>query len=92
MSLLLKLSVTIILLGMILWQLGGIKEVLALVGKMRAEYIVLVLLVNTADRALMTFKWILLVRSRGIDLGFLRGMRIYCASMVWGTSVRRVSA
>jgi uncharacterized protein (TIRG00374 family) len=85
MSLLLKLLVTTVLVGVIVWQLGGVTDVLEVMRRMHPRYIALVLLVNTADRALMTFKWIQLLRSRGMDLPFLRAMRIYCASMVWGT-------
>jgi uncharacterized protein (TIRG00374 family) len=84
MSLLLKLSVTTVLVGVIVW-LGGVTDVIGIMGRMHPGYIALVLLVNTADRALMTFKWIQLLRSRGMDLPFLHAMRIYCASMVWGT-------
>jgi len=85
MWLLFKLLVTTVLVGVIVWQLGGVTDVIGVMGRMHPEYIALVLLVNTADRALMTFKWIQLLRSRGMDLPFLHAMRIYCASMVWGT-------
>ena len=44
----------------------------------------LILAIYTLDRALMTYKWGLLLRSRGQQLPFFRGLRIYCASMVWG--------
>jgi uncharacterized protein (TIRG00374 family) len=85
MSLLLKVSVTATLLCVILWQLGGVGSVLAVMGRMHPGYVALVLLVNTADRALMTFKWGMLLRSRGVELPFFYGMKIYCASMIWGT-------
>jgi uncharacterized protein (TIRG00374 family) len=85
MSLLLKVSVTAILLCVILWQLGGVGGVAAVMSRMHPGYVALVLLVNTADRALMTFKWVMLLRSRGVQLPFFYGMKIYCASMVWGT-------
>jgi uncharacterized protein (TIRG00374 family) len=52
---------------------------------MHPAYIVLAIFVNTADRALMTFKWAQLLRSRGVQLPFLYGMKVYCASMIWGT-------
>lgn len=82
--LLLKISVTIILLGLILWQLGGVSEVVAMTKSMHPSFIALILLVNTADRALMTFKWTRLIRGKGIQIPFFFGMKIYCASMIWG--------
>jgi glycosyltransferase 2 family protein len=83
-KLLLKLVFTVILLGVIVWQLGGLAGVGTLMLGIDPWYVVLLLLFNTADRALMTFKWAWLLRGRGVHLPFLRGMRIYCASMVWG--------
>ena len=43
----------------------------------------LVVILCTLDRALMTFKWIRLLEARGIQFRFLAAMKIYCASMVW---------
>jgi uncharacterized protein (TIRG00374 family) len=85
MSRLLKLSVTTILIGVIVWQLGGVTDVIGLMARMNPGYIAVFLLLYTADRALMTFKWVMLLRSRGMDLPFFSAMRIYCASMIWGT-------
>lgn len=84
MKLLFKLIVTVILLGIIIWYLGGLGEVTSLMANIDPRYILLILLVNTADRALMTFKWARLLRGRGVHLPFYYGMKIYCASMVWG--------
>ena len=47
-------------------------------------YAVVVLLINTADRVLMSFKWSQLLRSRHERLPLFRAMMIYCDSMVWG--------
>jgi uncharacterized protein (TIRG00374 family) len=74
----------LILLGIIVWHLGGFEEVGGLLRRIDPRYVLLILLVNTADRALMTFKWVWLLRSRGVHLPLLHGMRIYCSSMVWG--------
>src|SRR5690606_40644576 len=48
------------------------------------HFLVLALLVMTLDRLLMTFKWILLLESRGLTLPLFRGFKIYCATMIWG--------
>jgi len=84
MRLFLKVLVSLVLLGVIFWQLEDLGKVGELIGRIAPAYVLLILAVNTCDRGLMTFKWALLLRSRGLHLPFLRGMVIYCASMVWG--------
>jgi uncharacterized protein (TIRG00374 family) len=84
MKLLLKLAITVILMGVIVWQLGGLREVGQLLVRFDPVYVLLVLVISTLDRALMTYKWGRLLRSRGQVLPLLRGMKIYCAAMVWG--------
>jgi len=84
MRLLLQIVISIFLLGAIIWHMGGLREVGAHMGRIDPFYVLLVFLGNTFDRALMTFKWVRLLRSRDIHLSFFRGMRIYCAAMVWG--------
>lgn len=81
----LKVAVSVILLAVIFYTLGGVKEVCRVISSMNLLYVVPILLVSTLDRVLMTYKWTLLLRSRGLHLSFLTGMKIYCASMVWGT-------
>lgn len=84
MKLLLKLVVSFIIVVVIVWQLGGVGEVGRLMVNINPLYIILIFVINTSDRALMTYKWTLLLRGRGMHLPFLRGMKIYCASMIWG--------
>lgn len=75
---------TLVLIGAILWYLGGIGEVGKLMSRFNPLFIVFILLLNTFDRGLMTYKWGRLLQGRGIRLPFLYGMKIYCASMIWG--------
>lgn len=42
-------------------------------------------LVVLVDRLAMTYKWSLLLRAQGHRLPMFSGMKIYCASMLWGT-------
>ena len=76
--------VTIILVAGIVWKLGGVGEVGELLVGISPIYVLLIFVVHTLDRALMVFKWGHLLKSRGIYLPFFRGMKIYCASMIWG--------
>jgi glycosyltransferase 2 family protein len=84
MKLALKLVVTLILVAAIVWQLGNPRELWQLLVRINPTYVVLILAIFTLDRSLMTYKWGLLLRSRGQQLPFFRGLKIYCASMVWG--------
>ncbi|MFQ5875741.1 MAG: lysylphosphatidylglycerol synthase domain-containing protein, partial [Dehalococcoidia bacterium] len=84
MKVLLKLSFSLILIGVVIWQLGGLGEIGKVMAGIDPLFVFLILVVGTLDRALMTFKWARLLGARGVHLPFLRGMKIYCASMVWG--------
>lgn len=79
-----KVVVTVALLGLILWQLGGVRPLLAALADVRPGYVLLLVAVAVADRALMTYKWLLLVRARGIELGFGKGFTLYCVASFWG--------
>lgn len=80
----LRVIITLILLGVIIWVLGGIGEVGRLMARMDPLYAVLVFGIATVSRMLMTFKWQQLLRGQGLHLPFFRGLRIYCASNIWG--------
>ena len=80
----LKLAITLTFLGLIIWKLGGISEVVNIMIKINPFFVVLVVLVNWLDRGLMTYKWLFLLRKKGIYVPFFQGMKIYCASMIWG--------
>ncbi|MFZ0485571.1 MAG: lysylphosphatidylglycerol synthase transmembrane domain-containing protein [Arenicellales bacterium] len=85
MSLAIKLLISAALVTGIVWMLGGVEELLRIMSGMDPGYVLLVLAVSTVDRALMTFKWTWLLKNRGIMLPFFKGMKIYCASMVWSS-------
>jgi len=80
----LKVAVSVLLIGAIVWMLGGIHEVGAQILRINPLYIVPIVAVNMIDRGMMTYKWGLLLRGHGIRLPFFRGMMIYCASAIWG--------
>lgn len=80
----LKIGITVLLIGAIVWGLGGLREVGVQILRIDPLYVIPILLLFLFDRGLMTFKWGLLLRGRGIRLPFFRGMMIYCASAVWG--------
>jgi glycosyltransferase 2 family protein len=80
----LKLFVTIAALSLIIWKLGGTGEVAHNLIRISPAFVLMTLAAITIDRLVMTYKWTLLLRSQDINVTFLRTMKIYCASMVWG--------
>jgi uncharacterized protein (TIRG00374 family) len=80
----LKVAVSVLLIGVIVWMLGGVREVGAQILRIDPLYIVPIVALIMIDRGLMAYKWCLLLRGHGIRLPFLRGMMIYCASAIWG--------
>jgi uncharacterized protein (TIRG00374 family) len=81
---LVRLAISLVLLACIVWWLGGLETILKTMGRINLGVAALVVMLNMFDRALMTFKWLWLLRAKGIRLRFLKAMRIYCASMIWG--------
>jgi uncharacterized protein (TIRG00374 family) len=89
MSLPLRAAITAAVLAALLWWVGddevsGIGKVSGVLGGASLGGIVLAFGLATLDRVMMTLKWKLLLESRGHTLGFWRGLRIYCSSLVWG--------
>src|SRR5919106_1528669 len=84
MKFLLKLVITCVLVVLIIWYLGGLEETIAVISQADLRYLLAGVLVLTLDRILMTYKWSLLLQSRGLQLPLMRGTKIYCSSMIWG--------
>lgn len=82
-----RVIISVCLIGVIIWMLGGLGEVVLQIQRINPLYIVPIVALIIVDRGIMTFKWGLLLRGRGLRLPFHRGMMIYCASAVWGTFV-----
>jgi len=83
-GLIVRLAISLVLIACIIWWLGGPGKILAIVKRIDLALATLVIIVFMLDRALMTFKWLLLLQARGIYSPFFKAMRIYCASMLWG--------
>jgi uncharacterized protein (TIRG00374 family) len=81
---LVRLAISLALLACIVWWLGGVEKIVGTMSRINLGLAALVVVLLTLDRGLMTFKWLLLLRARGIHSRFFTAMKIYCASMVWG--------
>jgi glycosyltransferase 2 family protein len=80
----LKILVSVGLIAAILWNHGGIQGLYEDIRHASILYLVAVAALILIDRGLMAYKWSLLLRGRGQYLPLLRGLKIYCASWVWG--------
>jgi uncharacterized protein (TIRG00374 family) len=63
---------------------GDVASLAKQIAGLSLSAIILALLLNTLNRALMTYKWLRLLAHRGHYMKLLRGIKIYCASIVWG--------
>jgi uncharacterized protein (TIRG00374 family) len=80
----LRLTAAALLLGAIVWYLGGVGGIAAAIAGANGALLVAAFLVITADRVLMTFKWTLLLRAQDVTMPLARGLKIYCAATMWG--------
>lgn len=80
----LRILLTLALVALIVWQVGGLGEIGAAMQQITLPSMVLVIVVLTLDRVLMTYKWGLLLRLQGLPLPLWRGVQVYCAAMIWG--------
>jgi len=80
----LRVAVTVILIGLILQWVDS-KAVLATLAGADPGWLVCAIALALADRYLMSYKWALLLRGRGVELSNSEAFRIYLASVFAGT-------
>jgi uncharacterized protein (TIRG00374 family) len=85
MKLFIKLLISAVLIGLLIWYMGGISEIVMVIGGANPIFFVFAFIIITLDRALMVYKWKLLLRSRDQHLPFFSGIKIYCSAMIWGS-------
>ena len=83
----LRIALSIALVVVLFTYVVDAREVVGIVQRFDAGYLLLAIVVVTLDRILMTFKWTLLLRAQGYRLPLLQGVTIYCTSMVWGMAL-----
>jgi uncharacterized protein (TIRG00374 family) len=83
----LRTALSILLVVLLFTYVVDVREVVHILQRFDASYLVLALVVVTLDRMLMTFKWTLLLRAQGYRLPLFQGVTIYCTSMVWGLAL-----
>ncbi|PIP35434.1 MAG: hypothetical protein COX20_11350 [Desulfobacterales bacterium CG23_combo_of_CG06-09_8_20_14_all_52_9] len=80
----LRIAISASLIIFVVWHAGGVAEIVRILSGLHLLAVIGVLALCTADRALMSYKWALLLTARGLQLPLIKGMKIYCASMIWG--------
>ena len=83
----LRTALSIALVVLLFTYVVDAREVVRILQRFDATYLLLAIVVVTLDRVLMTFKWTLLLRAQGYKLPLLQGVTIYCTSMVWGLAL-----
>jgi uncharacterized protein (TIRG00374 family) len=83
----LRIALSIALVVLLFTYVVDAREVVHILQRFDAGYLLLAIAVVTLDRILMTFKWTLLLRAQGYRLPLLQGVAIYCTSMVWGMAL-----
>jgi len=82
---LVRFLISVICLWILFSTLADIRDVGSSIGSMSLASLLIGLVVVTADRWLMTFKWLLLLKSVNRHLPLWRGMTIYCTSTLIGS-------
>ncbi|HEU4653629.1 MAG TPA: lysylphosphatidylglycerol synthase transmembrane domain-containing protein [Steroidobacteraceae bacterium] len=82
---LLRLLISILCLWVLFATIADIRDVGSSMASMSATSLLIGLVVVTIDRCLMTFKWLLLLKSVDHHLPWWRGMTIYCTSTLIGS-------
>lgn len=80
-----RVAISILLVVLLLVYVVDLPQVGRILKGFQPTYLLLAVAAVTLDRALMTYKWTLLLSSQGYRLPLLRGMVIYCAAMLWGS-------
>jgi uncharacterized protein (TIRG00374 family) len=85
LKLALRIAISILLVVLLLVYVVDLRQVGRILKGFQPAYLLLAIAAVTLDRALMTYKWTLLLGVQGYRLPLLRGMVIYCAAMLWGS-------
>jgi uncharacterized protein (TIRG00374 family) len=80
-----RIAISILLVVLLLVYVVDLRQVGRILQGFQPAYLLLAVAAVTLDRALMTYKWTLLLGAQGYRLPLLRGMVAYCAAMLWGS-------
>jgi uncharacterized protein (TIRG00374 family) len=79
--------VALLLTVFLLYFVVDAREVGRVLASVSPAWALVTLLAITCDRALMSFKWILLLRTRGHRIPIAHAIMVYCSAMVWGLAL-----
>lgn len=83
----LRLGLSILLIALLFTYVVDGRQMLRILDGFSLAYLVLALAVVTLDRALMAYKWTVLLAAQGHRLALLDAVTIYCTSMIWGLAL-----
>jgi uncharacterized protein (TIRG00374 family) len=80
----LRLGVSLVLIALLFAYFVDAQQVLRILRGFHPLWLGFAIVVATADRILMAYKWTLLLKAQGYRLPLFQAVTIYCTSMVWG--------
>lgn len=83
----LQIAISALLLTVLLVFVVDMRETWSTLRLLDVRWALLALLFLTADRILMTYKWLLLLALRGYRFSLLDATRLYCSAMMWGLAL-----
>lgn len=81
---LLRIAISVACFGLLFATLADMREVGQSLRSIGAAPLLLAFLLVVADRCLMSYKWLLLLRSVGCRFPLLRGTQVYCTATLLG--------
>ena len=81
---LIRLGIGAVIIGVLIWIGDGLAAHWEVMSQLGALAAILALIVITAGRTLMAYKWLRLLRCRGADMSLHTATQIYCAANIWG--------
>jgi len=83
----LQVAVAVLLVGALLFWVTDPHEIWLTLHRLDSRWALVAVLIITADRLLMTYKWLLLLAARGHTLSVVEGTALYCNAMLWGMAL-----
>jgi serine O-acetyltransferase len=83
----LRISVTLLSCALLLIFVADIGAVLETLGRCDPLWAGIAILAFLLDRVLMSYKWGLLLATRGYTVSLLQKLMVYCSAMMWGLAL-----
>lgn len=83
----LQVAIAVLLVSALLFWVTDPHEIWLTLNRLDVRWALVAVLIITADRLLMTYKWLGLLAARGHTLSVFEGTALYCNAMLWGMAL-----